>query len=529
IRTVIDCGLARRARYDPGRGMSRLITERVTRAEADQRTGRAGRVGPGVCQRLWTKGEERGMQAFPPPEIAAADLSGLVLELALWGALEPDGLAFLSRPPAGAWASARALLHSLGALDDTGRITDHGRSIVTLPLHPRIAHMLSVAGPAASELAALLNDRDPLRNAGTDIRLRIAAIKEPGRHPSERKNLERVAAEARRLRFLTVDDGTSLSAPQQAALAYPDRIGMRRDSIAARWILSGGSGATMDEADPLAGQRLIVATDLEGSGRDARIRQAVAITEAELRAVHGRRIKWVDVCRWSKPERRVVTRRQERFQALVLDDRRWDDAPSEALAEAMLDGVRHLGLPWSDSARRLRARVEFLRTRGAALPDCSDSGLMGSLEDWLLPWLAGFRTAADLDRVDLVASLRARLGRREMDLVDRQAPKYFHTPLGKRRPIDYGDESPAVAVRLQEMFGVTRHPSVGPERIPLRLTLLSPGERPLAVTTDLPGFWNGAYSEVRKTMRGRYPKHPWPDDPARAAPTSHARRRPKRS
>ena len=529
IRTVIDCGLARRARYDPGRGMSRLVTERVTRAEADQRTGRAGRVGPGVCQRLWTKGEERGMQAFPPPEIAAADLSGLVLELALWGALEPDGLAFLSRPPAGAWASARALLHSLGALDNTGRITDHGRSIVTLPLHPRIAHMLSVAGPGASELAALLNDRDPLRKSGADIRLRIAAIKEPGRHPSARKNLERVAAEARRLRFLTVDDGTPLSVPQQAALAYPDRIGMRRDSIAARWILSGGSGATMDEADPLAGQRLIVATDLEGSGRDARIRQAVAITEAELRAVHGRRIKWVDVCRWSKPERRVVTRRQERFQALVLDDRRWDDAPSEALAEAMLDGVRHLGLPWSDSARRLRARVEFLRTRGAALPDCSDSGLMGSLEDWLLPWLAGFRTAADLDRVDLVASLRARLGRREMDLVDRQAPKYFHTPLGKRRPIDYGDESPAVAVRLQEMFGVTRHPSVGPERIPLRLTLLSPGERPLAVTTDLPGFWNGAYGEVRKTMRGRYPKHPWPDEPARAAPTSHARRRPKRS
>ncbi len=163
------------------------------------------------------------------------------------------------------------------------------------------------------------------------------------------------------------------------------------------------------------------------------------------------------------------------------------------------------------------------------MPDCSDSGLMGSLEEWLLPWLAGFRTAADLDRVDLVASLRARLGRREMDLVDRQAPKYFHTPLGKRRPIDYGDESPAVTVRLQEMFGVTRHPSVGPERIPLRLTLLSPGERPLAVTTDLPGFWNGAYGEVRKTMRGRYPKHPWPDNPARAAPTSHARRRPKRS
>jgi len=529
IRTVIDCGLARRARYDPGRGMSRLITERVTRAEADQRTGRAGRVGPGICQRLWTKGEERGMHAFPPPEIAAADLCGLVLELALWGALKPDGLAFLSRPSAGAWASARALLRSLGALDDTGRITDHGRSIVTLPLHPRIAHMLSVTGPAASELAALLNDRDPLRNAGTDIRLRMTALKEPGHHPSARKDLERVAAEAKRLRRLTVDDGASLSVPQQAALAYPDRIGLRRDGIAARWILSGGSGATMDEADPLAGQRLIVATDLEGSGRDALIRQAVAITEAELRTVHGTRIKWVNVCQWSKSERRVMTRRQERLEALVLDDRRWKDAPSDALAEAMLSGVRHLGLPWSASARRLQARIEFLRMRGAALPDCSDDGLMGTIEDWLLPWLSGFRTATDLDRIDLTASLRARLGRHIMELVDRRAPNYFDTPLGTRRPIDYGDGSPAVAIRLQELFGVTRHPSVGPERIPLRLTLLSPGERPLAVTTDLPGFWNGAYSEVRKAMRGRYPKHPWPEDPARAAPTPHARRRPKRS
>lgn len=529
VRTVIDCGLARRARYDPGRGMSRLITERVTRAEADQRTGRAGRVGPGICHRLWTKGEERGMHPFPPPEIAAADLCGLVLELALWGTVKPEGMAFLTPPPGGAWTSAQELLRSLGALDDAGRITDHGRSIAALPLHPRIAHMLSIAGSAAADLAALLNDSDPIRDAGADIRLRIAALKEPGRHPSARRNLEQIAAEARRLRRLTEQNGTSLTLPQQAALAYPDRIGLRREGTAARWILSGGSGATMDETDPLAGCRLIVATDLGGGGREARTRQAVAISEAELRAVHSDRINWANVCQWSKRRREVVARRQERFAALVLDDRRWVSVPTEALAEAMIDGVRDLGLPWSDNSRRLQARAELLRIRGAELPDCSEQGLMASLEDWLVPWLAGVQNADDLKRLDLTEALRARLGHQGMKTVERLAPEFFRTPLGKLAPIDYSDGIPAIKVRLQALFGVIRHPSIGQDRTPIRLTLLSPAGRALAVTTDLPGFWKGAYREVRKDMRGRYPKHPWPEDPARAEPTVHARPKRRRS
>ncbi len=529
IRVVIDCGLSRRSRYDPGRGMSRLVTERVTRAEADQRTGRAGRVRPGICHRLWTKGEEGGLKPFPSPEIAATDLCGLVLELALWGAVTPEGFTFLTRPPDGAWNAAQASLRRLGALDEAGHITDHGRTIAGLPLHPRLAHMLSVAGAPAANLAAILNDRDPLRDSGVDLRTRIDALAQPDRHPIARRSLERIDTESRRLRRMTKGAGQSLSLPQQAALAYPDRIGLRRKGDAARWILSGGTGAVMDQADPLVNSRLIVVTDIDGAGREARIRQAIAISEAELRMVHGERIHWIDVCEWSRRERRVIRRRHERFEALILDDRHWDNAPSDAQAKAMLDGVRHLGLPWSAQARRLQVRAERVRAHGAELPDLSERGLMGSLEDWLLPWLAGIQSAAQLREFDLTQALRTWLGHRNQRLLDGLAPEFFETPAGRQRPIDYADGTPTIAVRLQEMFGVTRHPTVGPDHTPLRLKLLSPAERPLAVTTDLPGFWADAYREVRKDMRGRYPKHPWPENPARAESTLRPKPKPKRS
>ena len=524
IRVVVDCGLARRARYDAGRGMSRLVTERVTRAEADQRTGRAGRVGPGTCHRLWTEGEERSLQPFPPPEIATTDLCPFVLELALWGTANPDGLALLTLPSVNAWASAQELLRALGALDEAGRITDHGRSIAALPLHPRIAHMLSVAGRPAANLAALLNDRDPLRDAGTDIELRIAALSDPRRHATARRSLEAIASEASRLERSTRKANASLTIAQQAALAYPDRVGLRRKGTAARWILSSGTGAVMDEADSLAGSRLIVAIDLDGAGREARIRQAVEISEAELRTVHGGNLRWTEVCEWSRRRQEVVTRRQERLHALVLDDRRWDNAPPDMVATAMLDGIRELGLPWSADSRRLQARVELLRGQGAELPDLSEYGLMAALEDWFLPWLSGLRSAADLKRLNLSAALRARLGHLGHDLVETQAPERFETPLGNPIPIDYSDGIPAITVRLQEMFGVSRHPCVGPDNLPLRVTLLSPANRPLAVTADLPGFWEGAYRDVRKEMRGRYPKHPWPESPAKAAPTRQSKR-----
>ncbi|MFN6924702.1 MAG: ATP-dependent helicase HrpB [Tabrizicola sp.] len=535
IRVVVDSGRARRARFDPNSGMSRLVTERVTRAEAEQRRGRAGRVGPGVCYRLWTKGEEGGLTPFPPAEIEVADLAGLALELALWGGAD---LPFLTPPPAGPLAEARSLLMGLGALNERGHITGHGRTLAGLPLHPRLAHMLAVAGPEAATLAALLAERDPLRGAPPDLTLRMQAVARPGPE-ADRGVIERIRAEARRLAAAArAIEGASLSPrgggrerggdaagyslAEMAALAYPDRIGLRRKGEAPRWVLSGGKGAAMAPGLPLSGARLIVATDLDGDAREATIRQAVAISEAEVRRLHGDRIRWVEVCEWSRREGRVLARRQERLGALVLDDRPWD-APPEAVARAALDGVRLLGLPWTPAARRLRARARL--ARNADWPAVEDADLLASAEDWLLPHLAGIRTEADLREFDLLPALQAHLGWDRLAEMDRLVPGHFETPLGRKIPIDYEAEVPSIEVRLQEMFGVTVHPVVGQDRMPLRITLLSPAQRPVQVTTDLPRFWATSYADVRKDMRGAYPRHPWPEDPTQAEPTLRAKPR----
>lgn len=520
IRVVVDGGRARRARFDPASGMQRLVTERVTRAEAEQRRGRAGRVAAGVCYRLWTKGEEGGMAAAPPPAIEREDLAGLALELALWGAEE---LPFLTPPPAAALAEARALLQGLGALDDSWRITPHGRSLAALPLHPRLAHMLAVAGPQAATLAALLAERDPLRGAGPDLSLRLEAVRRPGAD-AHRGTVERIRDEARRL-ARGLADAPPLSVAQMAALAYPDRVGVRRAGESPRWILSGGKGAAMAQGPTLAASRLIVATDLDGDPREATVRQGLAIEEAELRAVLGERIRWRDTCHWSRREGRVVARRQECLGAAVLAERPWPEAPPEALAQAMLQGVREIGLPWTPAARRLRARIELARAGHAGdWPDCSDEGLL-SETDWLLPHLAGLRSATDLGRLDLTGALASRLGWDQKARLDALVPSHFATPLGRAVPIDYDGDVPAIEVRLQEMFGVTRHPVVGTAQVPLRITLLSPAQRPIQVTRDLPGFWKSSYADVRREMRGAYPRHPWPEDPTVAEPTTRAKPR----
>jgi len=534
IRVVVDGGRARRARFDPASGMSRLVTERVSRAEAEQRRGRAGRVAPGVCYRLWTRGEEGALPAFPPAEIEVADLAGLALELALWGTPSGEGLAFLTPPSPAALAEARALLADLGALGAEGRITDHGRALAAMPLHPRLGHMLARAGKDAATLAAMLAERDPLRGAPADLALRLEAVADPRRFEAEhlwpvhRGAVERIRAEARRLERLAPAAAEGLSPGGMAALAYPDRIGLRRPGEAPRYLLSGGRGAVLPEGDPLAGARLIVATDLDGDPREARIRQAAALTEAELRRLHGDRIVLEEVCAWSRRENRVVARRQERFGALVLDDRPWPEAPPAALAAAAAEGVRALGLQalgWPEAAGRLRARAAMLGAAGEDLPDLSDAALLERLDDWLLPHLGGVRTAADLRAFDPLPALRQHLGHEALARIDRLAPAEFETPLGRRVPIDYSGGAPGIAVRLQEMFGVTAHPVVGPGRTPLRVTLLSPAGRPVQTTTDLPGFWATSYADVRKEMRGRYPRHPWPEDPTQAAPTLRAKPR----
>ncbi len=523
IRVVVDCGRARRARFDPGSGMSRLVTERVTRAEAEQRRGRAGRVAEGVCYRMWTRGEEGGMQPYPPAEIEAADLAGLVLDLALWGARGTGGMAFLTPPNPGAFAEAQALLTDLGALGGDGGITGHGRALAALPLHPRLGHMLILAGKPAAPLAALLAERDPLRGAPTDLMLRKRALAGGRAEAANAAALARIRSEAVRLANAAPATKADFSWAEMAALAYPDRIGLRRHGTAPRYVLSGGKGAILPETDPLAGERLIVALDLDGDAREARIRLAVALTEAELRGVCGDRIAWHRRCEWSARDGRVVAREEQRLGALVLSERSWKDAPPAALARAALDGIRDLGLPFTDAARRFRARVELVCASGADLPDMSDAALLATLEDWLLPHLGRTRTAADIRRLDLADPLRAWLSWQQMQLVDRLAPSHYTTPMGRRVPIDYAGDAPEIALRLQEMFGVTRHPMVAGQ--PLRLTLLSPAGRPVQTTMDLPGFWASSYADVRKDMRGHYPKHPWPEDPTVAEPTLRAKPR----
>ncbi|WP_323035433.1 ATP-dependent helicase HrpB [Pararhodobacter sp.] len=530
IRVVVDAGLARRARFDPNSGMSRLVTERASLAEAEQRRGRAGRVAPGTCYRLWTKGQEGALPAFAPAEIETADLTGLALELAVWGS--DDGLQFLTPPPPGPLAEARALLHDLGGLDAANRITPHGRAMAALPLHPRLAHMLLKAGKGAAPLAALIADRDPLQGAPADLSLRLKALDDPRRYaadhpwPLRRDALERIRLEAKRLaRLAPADKG--LDPAEMAALAYPDRIGLRRKGDQPRYLLSGGKGAVFDAADPLAMSRLIVATDLDGDPRESRIRQALPISEAALRTLFGPAIHWQDLCEWSPRDNHLIAKSRERLGALILAERHWD-APPEARAKAALDGLRTLGIAqcgMTNAARRLQARVELLRHQGTDLPDFSDEGLLARAEHWLLPHLSRVRSADDLRALDLTEPLRGALTWEQMQTLDRLAPAHFITPLDRKTPIDYAGDHPAIEIRLQEMFGVTQHPTIGPQHLPLKITLLSPARRPVQTTMDLPNFWTTSYADVRKDMRGQYPRHPWPENPQESTPTTRAKPR----
>ena len=534
ISVVVDGGRARRSRFDAGSGMSRLVTERVTKAEATQRQGRAGRVAAGQCFKFWTKGEEGGLQPFPEPEIHATDLTGLVLELAAWGTSNPADLPFLDPPKPVPFQSAQELLRSLGALDDGNAITAHGREISRLPVHPRLGHMILNSGKDSDLVAALLENRDILMRSNTrsnsDFSLRLDAARDPKRFESERPfkvdrgALNTVKQDARRIK----PSGRTRPLSQMAALAYPDRIGLRRKGDAPRFLLSGGKGAFFEPDDPLGAERMIVATDLDGDSREAKVRSAVAFSEADLRELYAEQITEQKVCHWSKRDRSVVARVQSCFGALVLSEQHWKDCPPDALADGMLQGIRELGLqvlPWSKTASLLRGRIEWLRAEGADVPDCSDEGLLTRAEDWLLPHLSGLRKLDDLNRLDLTTLLRNSLTWEQQSELDRLAPSSVSAPTGTRLSVDYSKEQPQISVRLQELFGMTEHPCVGPKRLPLLIELLSPAQRPVQTTADLPGFWTTSYSDVRKDMRGRYPKHPWPEDPTTAEPTRRVKPR----
>lgn len=551
VRVVIDSGLMRRPRFDPRSGMTRLVTVRVSQAASEQRRGRAGRLGPGLCYRLWPEYEQALLQAFTPPEIAEADLAPLALDLAQWGTGDPTALAWLDPPPSAAYAQARALLRELEAIDADGRITPHGRAMAAIGMPPRLAHMVIRGhgrgrGALACEIAALLGERDIMRGSATardsDLRLRIEILHDRGaaRHLPRGLTIERGAVErvrdAVRQMQKQIRTERALGDPNDTgsllALAYPDRIAQRRGGERGEFRLANGRGAEMPAIDALAAEEFLAVAELDGDPRTARIFLAAPLTRGEIEEDFADRIEHRDVVTWDGREEAVLARRQERLGALVLRDDRLADPPKDQVLAALIGGLRELGLgalPWTREAQTLRERVQFLRRQGARAADwldLSDEALLGGLEDWLGPFLDGVTRRAQLDRIDLAAALRARLSRDQQKRLDELVPTHMVVPSGSHLPIDYGaGEVPVLAVRLQELFGLRETPSIDGGRVPLLLHLLSPAGRPLQVTRDLKGFWSTSYKAVRAEMRGRYPKHPWPEDPLSAPPTARAKRR----
>ncbi|MDC1052866.1 ATP-dependent helicase HrpB, partial [Planktomarina temperata] len=479
VRVVVDCGRARRARYDPEKGLQRLVTERVSKAEATQRAGRAGRVAAGRCYRMWARAEEGAMPAFAPPEIAISDLAPLALELAQWGS-GPEDLAFLTPPAPGPWAQAKALLGQLGALSD-GRLTPHGAALAKLPLHPRLAQMLLQAGPRAAPLAALLSDRDILSTQNCDLTPALTALTRPTGNKEQagpirdHSALDRIKQEAKRLSRLA-PKGTreiALSPAQCLALAYPERVAQRRPGPQPRYIMAGGKGAVLARDDSLANARYLVISDLGNphfsTGPDPKIRRALALGEAELREVFADQITWETLCHWSKRHRRVIANRSEMLGALSLTQEVWRDAPSEAQAAAMVEGVQQMGLRLPKAARLLQARVAAAPP--GQFPDLSDTALLEAAPEWLAPYLTGLTTEQDWKAFDPLPALEAYIGWAALRQLAKIAPAHFTTPLGRKIAIDYSGDSPAIELRIQEIFGQTRHPMIGDH--PLKVTLLS--------------------------------------------------------
>jgi len=543
VRVVVDGGLSRVPRYSPRSGMTRLATVRVSRASADQRRGRAGRQAPGVCYRLWNAREEPTLLPRGVPEILESDLAPLALELAAAGIAGPGELAWLDPPPGAALAQARGLLAQLGALDPGGRITPHGRRLTRFALHPRLAHMVVHArelgaGGSACELAALLSERDLLRRqegqADADLGLRLDLLRGVvERSDVDWDTLRRVRTEVRHCRGAAErrgpgGGGAALSTGALLAFAYPDRIAQRRPGEGGRYLLRNGQGAAL-EPQSLAREEYLVAAELDGQARESRIFLAAPITLEEIETHFANDLVREDVLGWDAVARTVAGRRRRRLGAMVLQEGPLPDPDPAAVASAMMETVRREGverLPWTDPARRVRARLGFLHAIDPAWPDVSTEALTRDLDEWLAPRLGGARRWDQLERLDLGELLLDRLPWDRRAALEDWAPTHVEVPSGSRVPVDYSDPgAPVLAVRLQELFGLTETPTVARGQVALTLHLLSPARRPVQVTRDLAGFWRTTYFEVRKDLKGRYPKHHWPDDPLRAEPTRRAKRR----
>ena len=556
VQVVIDSGLTRMLRYDPSSGMNRLVTTDLSRASAEQRKGRAGRLGPGVCYRLYSREKHRSLIPFAPPEILVSDLAPLALELLVWGVKEPRQLSWLDAPPAPAWETAVALLGDLGALDRNGLVTRTGREMAGLPLHPRLARLMLRAKELqvpqlGADLAALLSERDPLRRTGSvrddrdpDITTRIEALQRSrsGPVPSDVdphavKNIERTASQL--LRSLPAGPRPAEPADRNQDLVgrllltgFPDRVCQRRDAMSGGYVHMQRRGVRIPRSSHLLNSPYVIAVNADaGETAEGFIHLAASLTEDLLRRECTDRIETVRRVEWDWTEERVIAAMEERLGSLVLSRRPFLPSDEEA-APILCDAVRTSPglLKFSREARQFQARVALIRKAfpEEAWPDLADDHLAARAEEWLLPRLTGVRTAQALAGVDLTEALRAKLTWGQQRLLDERAPAAVTVPSGSRIRLDYDAGGlPVLAVKLQELFGLADTPVIAAGRVKILLHLLSPARRPVQITQDLRNFWNTVYPEVRKDLKGRYPRHPWPDDPWNAVPTRRTKPRPR--
>ena len=545
VTLVIDAGLSRRSCFDPATGMEQLVTLPASQASAEQRAGRAGRLGPGRAVRLWSPAEQQRRPAFDPPALLEADPAPLVLQLAEWGAGLGEQLPWLEPPPQAHLLEGQTLLQQLGAVDGPGGVTPHGKALAQLGVHPRLGHLLLRAqalgaGGLGCELAALLSERDPLQAQadGCDLLRRIDWLRQPGRDP-RRQQLLALQQQLQRQLERSPQAGNATPPPQageEAAIAaelvahaYPDRVALQRPGGGGRYLTRGGRGAQLPSGDPLQGCEALAIAAADGAGSDCRIHLALPLARSSLERWAETEGAWQPDVSWDRQEQRLRSDRMLRLGALVLQRQPWPDAPAEARLTALLEGLHDLGieaLPWTDASRQLQQRLCLAHQQlGDPWPDRSDSGLWADPLAWLGDQLATVRSRGDLQQLDLQEALWSGLpwsARRELDAL---LPTAVAIPSGRQARLDYNSGEPVLAVKLQELFGAATSPTVLQGRLPVTVQLLSPAGRPAAITQDLAGFWRGAYQEVRRELRGRYPRHPWPEDPANATATVLTNRR----
>jgi len=531
VRVVIDSGLARVPRFEPDVGVTRLETVRVSRASADQRRGRAGRTEPGISYRLWDEPETQGLMPFAEPEIRVADLSSLLLDCAEWGTNDPRSLRWLDAPSDGALAAARSGLHAIAALDADGHITQEGRRLRALPLPPRLARMMLKAGERsaaqdAAELAAILVERG-IGGNDLDIATRLENFRrDRSRRAQDMKALSRQWARA----AANGAQDSTLSAAELLALAYPERIAKNRGKRGS-FLLANGRAGLIDTAHPLAAAPYLVVAELQGRAAATRIMLAAATDEAEVAALAGDRIESDDELTFDREQRSVKARSVRRLGAIELRSESRPVRPDEDASPILARGIADIGvgtLPWSKAQLQLRSRIGFLRANDESWPDLSDAALSESVGEWLLPYLSGKTRASEIDGSTLEQALATLLPWSMRQRLDAEAPTHFEAPTGNSHALDYeGAGAPALHIRVQELFGLKEHPAIARGRLPLTLYLLSPAHRPIQITRDLPGFWAGSWAAVKADMRGQYPRHVWPDDPANANPTTRAKPRGK--